>query len=800
MDTLPDIILSPSHPEPANDHGTIFDNSAKRQMFAGRLLELANPFDGTKVKTQRFERKKKGEVTETLLRYDLPEGERYYLNIDRKGNLTEISYAPQGNEPVSYSVVFENGNLKVGVRKKDRKERGTPVFHENDEKEFPEDALKKIDSFVGLLENRLQFSQTRREISTGAAVALTIATAVVIPTAGSLRYILGKDQPKEAIQPSTVMPTSPPALPDDSEVEDPEKPDILSELYDKVIKMREERAKKDPEYERRVNSELNRDRINVCMLGTDLGEDGTTNRADAIVVASLNIKTKETVVLRIPRDLHSPEIAGLPYATGRINEMTMYGKPDDFRRTLEDATGLSQDLCFVYNFDGFRNYIDALGGIDIEVDSVFILNYGDQINRTYGIKLHEGTNHFNGELALTYSRLRENDNDYYRGKRQQQVFEQTTRKLMEIVRDKDSITALRFLTTVFVEHSLGNASFSSEMPLQSLVDLVKKGVDDPKLLNVDEVKMRRYDPGWSDMVQEGVVPDDFYQLYLLGQTVDDPEDPLEYWKTLREKIYADYMESDFQVIEDKTPLEIANERIRQLEEETEGESSFAAQNMQGKSIEVYGDKLFEAWDLINLPVSLLALKKFEDEGGKNYEIYQTINDLLKYHKNELLPQLAQYVTGKSDQFESYKEIVRRLQIELGMINTSYNPLLGITFHTTANDLMKATSFIFSGNLESKHRDFLVNTLIFQPDENSRLGYVRKQPELQNKFQTSFHITGDGRSGANGNSRHDMGGFITADGKVVLFVSLNQHQPESPDAVNNLESKSLRIALDALWNS
>ena len=98
----------------------------------------------------------------------------------------------------------------------------------------------------------------------------------------------------------------------------------------------------------------------------------------------------------------------------------------------------------VVNFADFKDLIDALGGITVDVPKPIRSNRFDCPYATQarcakwpGWRFHKGTQHMNGERALIYSRIRENlldpsETDVTRGARQQAVMDATAAKFTSI--------------------------------------------------------------------------------------------------------------------------------------------------------------------------------------------------------------------------------------------------------------------------------------------------------------------------------------------------------------------------------
>ena len=135
--------------------------------------------------------------------------------------------------------------------------------------------------------------------------------------------------------------------------------------------------------------------------------------------------------LSIPRDLRV-EIPG--YGTAKINAANQYGGPALTLATVRELTGLPIHHVVVVDFDGFRELIDALGGIDVNVPKPILSNKFDcpyapaRCASWDGWRFEKGKQHMDGRRALVYSRIRTNqldpsETDVTRGSRQQAVAE-----------------------------------------------------------------------------------------------------------------------------------------------------------------------------------------------------------------------------------------------------------------------------------------------------------------------------------------------------------------------------------------
>ncbi len=138
-------------------------------------------------------------------------------------------------------------------------------------------------------------------------------------------------------------------------------------------------------------------------------------RSDMIMVAKLGLKDKTVKGISIPRDL-MVKIPG--HGSDKINAAHAYGGPDLSKEVVEDVLGLKIDRVVVLNFEAFKNMIDMIGGVDLDVDRN--MRYVDRAGKL-DINLKKGPQHLDGEQAMGYVRYRKGDSDFKRQDRQKQL-------------------------------------------------------------------------------------------------------------------------------------------------------------------------------------------------------------------------------------------------------------------------------------------------------------------------------------------------------------------------------------------
>jgi LCP family protein required for cell wall assembly len=182
----------------------------------------------------------------------------------------------------------------------------------------------------------------------------------------------------------------------------------------------------------------------ILLLGTDSstnsGRSGDRH-ADSIMIIRTDPSHHRLAYLSLPRDLLVP-VPGV--GNTKINASYQYGGTPLAIQTVRNFTGIPIDHVIEVDFNSFKDLIDAEGGITVNVPEPILSNRFDCPYKTQarclqwkGWRFARGTQHMNGERALIYSRIRENqlnpgENDLTRGARQQAVTQAATAKLTSI--------------------------------------------------------------------------------------------------------------------------------------------------------------------------------------------------------------------------------------------------------------------------------------------------------------------------------------------------------------------------------
>ncbi|MGQ5265098.1 LCP family protein [Micromonospora sp. ZYX-F-536] len=164
--------------------------------------------------------------------------------------------------------------------------------------------------------------------------------------------------------------------------------------------------------------------LNIMILGSDSRDPDNSSgaRTDTIILAHLPKDRSSAQLISIPRDTwvnvpKSPQ--GRGGRDAKINASFAWGGVPLMVQTVEKFTGVRVDHVAMVDFGGFKEIVDALGGIDIEVEKGFTTAYALGGTRTF----KQGQQRMDGAAALDYARERHAfaDGDFARIRHQQQV-------------------------------------------------------------------------------------------------------------------------------------------------------------------------------------------------------------------------------------------------------------------------------------------------------------------------------------------------------------------------------------------
>ena len=229
---------------------------------------------------------------------------------------------------------------------------------------------------------------------------------------------------------------------------------------------------------------------NILLLGSDRRPYEPNWRTDVLMLIALDMQGHQAGVISFPRDIYIDEIPN--HKPNKINVIDYLGEtdapgrggPDLLASILEEKTGVPIDYFLRFDFEGFKKVVDALGGVEIEVECrVYEYLPEEDIN----LYLEPGTHRLGGKMALGYVRARNQGGDLERARRQQRVVWAVRHQLLTedqlsnvpalYAALKDSVqTDINFVDAIrFARFALGLSEDGIHGMVISPPDMVKSG-------------------------------------------------------------------------------------------------------------------------------------------------------------------------------------------------------------------------------------------------------------------------------------------------------------------------------------
>ena len=185
------------------------------------------------------------------------------------------------------------------------------------------------------------------------------------------------------------------------------------------------------------------------------------SRSDVNILAAVNFKTHQVLLVNTPRDYYVPNPAG----NGVLDKLThcgLYGLSCS-AQALEELYDCKVTYYAQINFTGFETLVDTVGGITIYSDADVPSNI-----EKYSIK--KGENHMNGDQALHYARDRYSyaSGDNARGNHQMQIIKAIVQKMLQgkiITRYSEILDSLEGM-------------FNTDMSADNMTKLIQRQIDE----------------------------------------------------------------------------------------------------------------------------------------------------------------------------------------------------------------------------------------------------------------------------------------------------------------------------------
>lgn len=184
------------------------------------------------------------------------------------------------------------------------------------------------------------------------------------------------------------------------------------------------------------------DRLNILLIGTDQRPKEGTFNTDTLIVVSVDPVSRQVAMFSLPRDTVDVPIPPGPARSvfgsvyrGKINSLWMKARnrADAFpgndrtrgynalKSVLGELYGLDIQYYLMVNFEGFRDIVDTLGGVTVNVQNPVLDDRYPGDRGTIRVYIPAGVQHMDGSRALIYARSRHTSSDFDRAQRQQRI-------------------------------------------------------------------------------------------------------------------------------------------------------------------------------------------------------------------------------------------------------------------------------------------------------------------------------------------------------------------------------------------
>lgn len=160
---------------------------------------------------------------------------------------------------------------------------------------------------------------------------------------------------------------------------------------------------------------------NILVLGVDARDmkDLKGARSDAIMIISINEKTKDIKLVSVYRDTYLK--LGDTNTYDKITHGFVYGGPEMMVKSLNQAMDINISKFVVVNWKSVMDLVDSVGGIDIDIEEYEIneLNrVNEETSEVLGFKNRQvtepGPQKLDGCQAVSYGRMRQGVGDDYK--------------------------------------------------------------------------------------------------------------------------------------------------------------------------------------------------------------------------------------------------------------------------------------------------------------------------------------------------------------------------------------------------
>lgn len=242
-------------------------------------------------------------------------------------------------------------------------------------------------------------------------------------------------------------------------------------------------------------------------------EKNAVANGDTLIVVTFNPKTLNATMLSIPRDSYVP-IDGWGGDRNKITHAAAYGN-DCMIKTIEGFLDTKIDYYAKVNFKGLVKLVDAVGGVEVDVEKQLCTDNSDRRGR---ICINPGKQVLDGEHALVYARNRKQlaDGDFGRGRHQQEII----MALMDKIKDINDVSQFTKIINTVSNNMDTNLSTKQMLSFYGLAKNIMSSSMSSDKANIINIQ-RLYLAGNGQMIYDTRMKMVLYNYVLNTESVDD---------------------------------------------------------------------------------------------------------------------------------------------------------------------------------------------------------------------------------------------------------------------------------------
>lgn len=240
-------------------------------------------------------------------------------------------------------------------------------------------------------------------------------------------------------------------------------------------------------------------RTNILLLGKGGANHSGGQLTDTMLLLSIHNPDKKVAIISVPRDL---QVTIPGHGVGKLNEAYANGFNDQkdqnkkdqsgadlTSKVFETVTGVPIHYHVTADFSGFKDLVDALGGVKVNVEKDLYDPYypKDSFDKNGNfvesdayqtVNIKAGVQMMDGSTALKYARSRETSSDFDRSARQQNLILAVKDKALSLGVLANPVKVTEML------NALGN-HIKTDLTLPEIKELldIVKNIDKSKVIN-----------------------------------------------------------------------------------------------------------------------------------------------------------------------------------------------------------------------------------------------------------------------------------------------------------------------------